>query len=149
LRREIELEARPESLKEIRGFIAEACRAAGVTKSDAHGIQLAVDEACNNVCEHGYAGGPPGPIGVSFEAGAEKIAVVITDRGRPFDPGQAPVADLASEWEKRPIGGLGWHLIRQLVDEIGYQSDGKTGNRLTLVVRRRPATHRDTSAKGD
>jgi serine/threonine-protein kinase RsbW len=148
LKREIVLEARPESLQEIRDFIGEACREAGVGTSDSRGIQLAVDEACSNVVEHGYAGKPPGPIRVSFEAGGERIAVVVADRGRPFDPADAPVADVVSDWEKRPIGGLGWHLIRQLVDEIGYESDGAAGNRLTLIIRRRESGE-GKKGKGD
>ena len=137
MKREITLEALPESLQRIRGFIGEACREAGVGRSETHGIQLAVDEACTNVVEHGYAGREPGSIGVSFEAAPDRIAVVVTDRGRPFDPAGVPAADVEGDWEKRPIGGLGWHLIRQIVDEIGYQSDGESGNRLTLVVRRK------------
>ena len=32
------------------------------------------------------------------------------------------------------MGGLGWHLIRGMVDEVRYET-GPEGNRLTLVKR--------------
>ena len=137
MKREIGLEARPESLKVIRDFIEEACRGAGVGRSDAHDLKVAVDEACSNVVEHGYKGRPgPFPLGVVFEADEKRIAVAVTDRGRPFDPARAPKPDLEAHWQDRPIGGLGWHLIRRLVDEVLYESAEESGNRLTLIKRR-------------
>lgn len=136
MRREIELEARAENLGRIRDFLEEACRETGVGRSDTHGLKLAVDEACTNVVEHGYAGMPPGPLTVAFHSDSGQIAVTIRDRGRPFDPACAPAADVVSDWDKRPVGGLGWHLIRQLVDEIRYDSNPEAGNRLTLVKKR-------------
>jgi len=136
LKREIGLEARAENLKVIRDFIEEACRSAGVARSDAYDLKLAVDEACSNVVEHGYKGRrEPFPLGVVFEADEKKIAVAVTDRGSPFDPAQAHEPDLSAHWQDRPIGGLGWHLIRRLVDEIRYDSE-ESGNRLTLIKRR-------------
>lgn len=135
MRREIERAAIPESLEAIRDFIEGSCREARVGKAAAHGLVVAVDEACNNIVEHGYAGEKPGPIGVSFDAEEERIVVAITDRGRAFDPKDAPAPDLHSDWKERRVGGLGWHLIRQFVDEIRYDPDAENGNRLTLVKR--------------
>jgi anti-sigma regulatory factor (Ser/Thr protein kinase) len=66
------------------------------------------------------------------------MRVVIRDRGAAFDPGSVPAADVTSGWEDRPVGGLGWHLIRQSVDEIDYEREPSGGNRLTLVKRCRP-----------
>ena len=146
MRREIDLEARPENLKVIRDFIEDACRGAEVAASDTHALKLAVDEACNNLVEHGYAGRTGGsPMTVVFEADGEKVEISVTDRGRPFDPALAPEPDLDAGWEERRIGGLGWHLIRKLVDEIRYDSREETGNRLTLVKRRTP---RETKPEG-
>lgn len=134
MRREFERAALPASLEAIRNFIENSCRQAGVERAAAHGLMVAVDEACNNIVEHGYAGRKPGPIRVSFDAEGERIVVVIADRGRAFDPKDAPVPDLHSGWRERRVGGLGWHLVRQFVDEIHYDTDARNGNRLTLVM---------------
>ena len=133
MRREFERAALPASLQAIRSFIKESCRQAGVEKAAAHGLVLAVDEACANIVEHGYRGREPGPIEISFDAEAGRIVMTITDRGRAFNPKDAPVPDLHSGWRERRVGGLGWHLVRQFVDEIHYDPDARNGNRLTLV----------------
>ena len=96
-------------------------------------LKLAVDEACSNIIEHGYAGNESGPIGVSFDAQGEQVVVAIVDRGRPFDPKTVRPPDLDSRWQDRRVGGLGWYLMSRSVDRIGYDSDPKRGNRLTLV----------------
>jgi serine/threonine-protein kinase RsbW len=133
LRLEIERDAHAENLQEIRDFIETACRRAGVERSAAFDLKLAVDEACSNILEHGYAGQEPGPIRIGFEAASERVVVTITDQGRAFDPKNAAVPDLDADWEHRQIGGLGWHLIRRSVDSVSYESGKELGNRLTLV----------------
>jgi len=133
LRLEIARRARPENLQGIRDFIEEACRRAGVERSAAFDLKLAVDEACSNIVEHGYAGREPGPIRVTFDADGDQVVVAITDRGRAFDPKDAAAPDLDSDWQHRRIGGLGWHLIRQSVDAMDYETNQESGNRLTLV----------------
>ncbi len=130
---EIERDARPENLQAFRDFIDDACRRAGVEPSAAFDLKLAVDEACSNIIEHGYAGSEPGPIGISFDAQGEQVVVAITDRGHPFDAKAVRAPDLDARWEDRRVGGLGWHLISRSVDRIGYESDPQRGNRLTLV----------------
>jgi serine/threonine-protein kinase RsbW len=133
LRLEIERDAHPENLQVIRDFIEDACRRAGVERSAAFDLKLAVDEACSNVVEHGYSGMAPGPIRVTFDADQDRVIVAIADRGRAFDPRDAAAPDLDSDWEHRRIGGLGWHLIRRSVDAMEYETSGENGNRLTLV----------------
>jgi serine/threonine-protein kinase RsbW len=133
LRFEIEREAQAENLRGIRDFIETACREAGVERSAAFDLKLAVDEACSNILEHGYAGLTPGPIRVRFDAEGDQVVVTITDRGRAFDPKDAVVPDLDADWEQRRVGGLGWHLIRRSVDSVAYESNPDVGNRLTLL----------------
>ncbi len=133
MRAAIERDAHLESLQEIRDFIEEAARRAGLDPSAQFDLKLAVDEACSNIVLHGYEPGKPGPIGVSFESDGRQVVVTITDRARPFDPKNAPVPDLDVDWRERRPGGLGWYLIRQVMDSVEYDSDPERGNRLTLV----------------
>jgi len=64
----------------------------------------------------------------------EHLVFTVSDGGIPFDPTQRPEADITLSAEERQIGGLGIHLVRQLMDEIHYErKDGK--NILTLVKR--------------
>lgn len=98
-------------------------------------VKLAVEEACTNLIDHGY-GAKGGPIDLVIRADDSRIVVSIRDRAEPFSPDDAPPPDLTSEWTGREIGGLGWHLIKRLMDGLSYEPSLAAGNELTLVKRR-------------
>ena len=120
-------------LPSLRAFVAESCAGAEL-RAVREALQLAVDEACTNVIVHGYAGRDAGPLTLEIQREPAAVCATVTDRGTPFDPARAPPPDLASDWATRPVGGLGWHLVRQSVDELHYTSSDGT-NRLVLVKR--------------
>ena len=93
-------------------------------------LNLALEEAVSNVMLYAY----PGQSGqVLVEAvKSEKIVFTISDSGIPFDPTQQKKADTTLSAEEREIGGLGIHLVRQIMDEVRYERyDNK--NVLTLI----------------
>lgn len=124
-----------EHLPEFLSFIQEACDQSGADEDATFALRLAVEEVCLNLINYGYAGMPPGPIAIDFAADPDGITVTVRDRARSFDPRDAPAPDLGSDWKSRPVGGLGWHLVKHLMDEIRYCSDPVAGNQLTLVKR--------------
>jgi anti-sigma regulatory factor (Ser/Thr protein kinase) len=126
------VDANLENIPRIRDFVARLCVEAGATHDECFALKLAVDEACTNIIEHGYgeAGHGDISIAVSFEDGQARV--VVSDTGRPFAPADAPPPDLDADWSERPVGGLGWHLIRNLVDDHRYQRRDDR-NRLTLI----------------
>jgi len=126
-------------LAAIRRFVANACADAHASPDARDSLELAVDEACTNVIEHGYPKTAPGPVGVTFEADDRELRVHLVDRGKPFPPDDAPLADTISGWVRRFPGGLGWHLIKNVVDSVTYATESDGSNRLTLVVVRRPS----------
>lgn len=128
----LELPATVDNIARFREFAARSCALAGGNDDDGFAIRLAVDEVCSNIIEHGYPNGGRGSIELIAESGGREVTIVIVDTGRPFRPEDAPEPDLEAGWEQRPVGGLGWHLIRQMVDDVRYES-GPDGNRLTLV----------------
>ncbi len=121
-----------DALARLRAFVEQACRAYGITEAVCVGLQLAVDELCTNIIIHGYANQTPGSLTVSFAYTAPQIKITIQDQGRPFDPQQADPPDLSDDWADRTIGGLGIHLVQQVVDRLEYSSDPVTGNVLVL-----------------
>jgi len=139
---EITREARLENLPAFLHFISSECERAGASVSDEFAVKLAVEEACVNVMTHGYAGREPGPISVTFRSDRERFVVTVTDFAAPFQPESVPEPDLKSGWTEREIGGLGWWLIRKMVDNVEYESRPERGNRLTLVKRRDVAHER-------
>lgn len=126
----------PTVLGFVEGFLMEN----GITNRDprlweqAHDILLAVDEWYVNIVRHGFKGAHHGHVQIilCYEDGL--ITIQITDDGPAFDPHTiAPPMKPASVEEAR-IGGLGFHLIRNLMDSSNYRRDeGK--NILTMTKR--------------
>lgn len=128
--------ARRESLPDLLAFLEHACAAEGVDEETAFALRLAAEEACANVIQHGYASSDPGPIRLALDVTAHSVTLTIEDEAPPFDPADAPAPDLDTDWEERRIGGLGWHLIYQLMDEVRYRVSAPRGNHLTLIKQR-------------
>ena len=62
-----------------------------------------------------------------------RLFAELCDDAAPFDPlTQAQPAVLEGPLDERPIGGLGLHFVRTLMDEVSYRRDGAL-NRLTLI----------------
>jgi anti-sigma regulatory factor (Ser/Thr protein kinase) len=126
------LEAGPDAAAQALDAIEEVCQRWGVTDRARFHLQLAVDEAVSNIVRHGYGGGP-GPILLRMGRQDHDVWVELRDEGRAFDPTTAP-SPPQHEAAERPIGGLGIHLMRQVMDEVTYRREGKE-NILRLVKR--------------
>jgi anti-sigma regulatory factor (Ser/Thr protein kinase) len=133
---EAEAIRRPATLDQLPAlveFVRQACERSGADASSCFALRLAVEEVCMNLMRHAYRGREPGPIEVAVSGGAGQLVVTVTDFAPPFPPDDAPAPDLDASWEERRIGGLGWHLVKSVVDEVRYETDAAAGNRLTLV----------------
>jgi serine/threonine-protein kinase RsbW len=122
-----------QNLALIRALVSRAATEGQLDAAIRDDLQLAIEEACVNLIDHGYPPQRPGPIDVAIEVENDRVTVVISDRAAPFDPKFAPAPDLDSDWSDRSIGGLGLHLIRNVMDELNYDSLPGGGNRLTLT----------------
>jgi len=127
-----------ENLPRFLGFIDDVCDRINADEGTKYALRLAVEEVCTNLIVHGYKNQPAGPIQVVAVDDCDRVTLVIQDRSPPFDPKNAPVPDLTSDAEHRKVGGLGWHLVKKMVDEIRYVPDTPSGNVLTLVKRKVP-----------
>jgi anti-sigma regulatory factor (Ser/Thr protein kinase) len=92
----------------------------GLSANVVNAINVVLDEAVSNAINHGYDAGVRGEIAVRLRRGADRVEIEVEDDGRPFDPLQVPPPDLTLPLERRPIGGLGVHLIKNLMDEVSY-----------------------------
>ena len=120
-------------LPDVLAFVEETCATAGVKPALVFDLQLAIEEACSNVIEHAYRG-KRGIFSLTFAASDSDVIITLHDHGRPFDPEAVVKPDPSLPLRKRPIGGLGLHLIYQLMDDVRFSFDG-AGNTLVLVKR--------------
>jgi serine/threonine-protein kinase RsbW len=124
---------RYESLARISEFVLKAAEQAGLDDKARYAVQTAVDEACSNIIEHAYGGEGIGEISCSVKIRADSLAIILRDRGKPFDPGSIPVPDVNSKLFKRKEGGLGLFFIRRFMDEVHFEFSAEDGNQLTMV----------------
>lgn len=118
-------------MPEILAFVEEVCAEAGVHSLLLFDLQLAIEEACSNIIEHAYRG-KRGLFHLTFAVENSAVVITLQDQGRPFDPKAVAKPDPTLPLEKRPIGGLGLHLIYQLMDDVRFTFEA-AGNTLVLV----------------
>ena len=116
----------------LNTFIDEVCEANGFDMATTMQINLAIEEAVVNVMNYAYPEGTKGDITIETKANNNEVFFIISDTGKPFDPTAKAEVDITLSAEDRAIGGLGIHLIRQIMDHINYERvDGH--NILTLI----------------
>ncbi len=121
-------------------FVVAEAESAGLDERDAHHCQLAVDEICTNIIEHGYGlADDERFIDIICQKYDNRFVVQILDDSFPFDPLGRTDPDPTSELEDRRIGGWGVYFIKKMMDELTYDySQGR--NRLTMVKRLKSKT---------
>lgn len=128
---EIALSAAYAELGRLAEWVAERCTTLQVPESLRFELDLVLEELVTNVIDHGELDGADAPIRVALERSDGELVITVTDRGKPFDPTQAPAPDTAADVTERSIGGLGLHLVRGYMDSVTYDRIG-TENRVVL-----------------
>ncbi len=133
-KRQLQLEGVPADLERISALLDEVCEDWGLEPASCFDLQLAVEEASTNVIEHAYRG-RGGRYQLVIEARGEDVVITIQDHGRRFDPSAVRRPNLSLPLQQRPVGGLGIHLMQQLMDHVEYSFSATDGNTLTMVKR--------------
>ena len=113
----------------IESFAAECELSAEATGA----LNLALEEVVTNVISYAYADEAEHRIEVTMTCDESGVSVRIVDDGRPFDPLAMPPPDINAPIEERGIGGLGIHLVRELMTDTHY---AREGNQNVLVLRK-------------
>jgi sigma-B regulation protein RsbU (phosphoserine phosphatase) len=120
---------------QLSAFIDSFAEEADIDFSLVMSLQLAMEEAVVNVMQYAYPEGTTGEVLITASAEGDDIEFTISDSGKAFDPTAKAEVDVELGVEDRPIGGLGIHLVRQIMDSVSYErKDGK--NILTLHKRK-------------
>ena len=117
-------------------FVAEIARKAGLDERGIYHCQLAIDEACTNIIEHGYgASGRDRVIQLICRVDSQNLTITILDNSSAFNPLERPDPDPAMPLEERTTtGGWGIYFIKRLMDGVSYTREGHV-NRLKMVKR--------------
>lgn len=130
----LELFSDPIYLSGAREMVSAVSRRLGFDEVTCCQIALAVDEALANIICHGYDRKTDGKIWLYLwpgdgAPGSPTIRIVIEDEARQVDIEKIKSRDLK---DVRP-GGLGVHIIKEVMDEVVYEKREKKGMRLTMA----------------
>ncbi len=121
-----------QQIPQLAEFMETIAEEKGLNQSLCMSLNLALEEAVTNVILYAYPDGADGLVDIEAVLREHTLEFIITDSGAPFDPTAVPDADVSLSAEERAIGGLGIHLVRQIMDEVRYQRFNDK-NQLTLI----------------
>lgn len=128
----LEMLSQPRLLASARAMVGQFALRMGFSEGACGQISLAVDEALCNIINHGYERRTDGRIWLSLwgldDPSPATLRVVIEDRARQVDPATIKSRDLE---DIRP-GGLGVHIIREIMDSVQYEQREGGGMRLSM-----------------
>jgi len=129
----LEKEAHSDNLTELFAFVEQALIDLNMPASQRDRMMTALDEILTNVVLYAYPEDRRGAVGIHLSRKNNTITAEVVDHGKPFDPTAQPAPDITLPIEQRPIGGLGIHLVRNLVTGLRYHREqGK--NHLVLTT---------------
>lgn len=103
--------------------VDEIGRHHGISVEALYAVNLALDEILTNVISYGYADEGDHEICVRLSIASGEVAAEIEDDARPFNPLEAPTPDVNAPLREKPLGGLGIHLARTMMDAMAYRRE--------------------------
>lgn len=132
------LDCRIPTRREQIETLADAVNNVLTDRDLAFSVNLCLEELIINTIAYGLGGATDRFIHVQINRTAEWLEIVLEDDAPPFDPFlQVPEPRLDQDINDRPIGGLGVHLVKKIMDDVHAYYDG-TGN---LIVLRKRLPH--------
>jgi anti-sigma regulatory factor (Ser/Thr protein kinase) len=134
----LEIPAVIASLGTIADLVQEIAAEAGLNRTAAYHLRLAVDEIATNIITYGYSGTGAGEtITVECRVTDAQVIIELIDRGQAFDPLTSLLDpdEIKKPLQERRIGGLGIFLTRSCVDGFRYERVNDT-NHNTFVMNR-------------
>lgn len=132
--KELIIEAKPENVTAVQEFIES--HIADCPSSAQSQIGIAVDEIFSNIANYAYSGsdgvGADGVATVRIAAG-DDITIEFEDGGVPYDPLAKEDPDTTLTASERDIGGLGIHIVKNIMDSVEYRRDG---NKNVLTIKK-------------
>ena len=134
-----------KNLAQIRNFTSAYARRNSFSREEMNRLKISIDEICSNIVRYAYEGIERGDIQVRIQRRKNRITVKILDKGVAFDPSTIEAPDLDKFVKEKRHGGIGFHLVKKLNDEVLYK---RVGNMNVITIQReiKPAVLKNSSA---
>jgi len=124
----------------IRDAVTPWCQQHHVPPTSRRRLQVVLDELMGNAIRHGLVGmGREAQLTLDLGRKGHQLRILLQDNGPPFNLLEVPSPDFDTDLEARPIGGLGLHLVRQMVTSTRYRrQDGSNTIELLMDLTQAP-----------
>ncbi len=137
--KQVLLDCRVPARLEAIETLADAVNEVLPDRDLAFSVNLCLEELITNVIVHGLKGAADRFMQVQLIISDDWLEILLRDDAPRFDPFmQAPEPNLDLDVNDRPIGGLGVHMVKKLMDEVHADYDG-SGN---VIVLRKHLRHK-------
>lgn len=117
----LEIAADIDNLDEVTAFIDEQLEEFGFPMKTILHIELCVEEIFSNISNYAYEDGKGiAKITVEQLFNPERVCIIFSDSGMPFDPLSNPDPDTSDTLTSERVGGLGIFMVKQQMDGISY-----------------------------
>ncbi len=122
INKELTLDAVMDNLEEVLSFVdveLEQYECAALVQAV---LDLAVEELYTNIASYSYAP-ETGTCTIKVEITDAPANIIVTffDHGMPYNPLAKEDPKLDTEISERPIGGLGFFMVKNSMDEVSYE----------------------------
>jgi serine/threonine-protein kinase RsbW len=125
-----------DSVRSIHGLVHAFFSERDIDSDYLFAVDLAVEEIFTNMVKYGDG---DREIDVELDLQDDRLTIRLTDHDvSPFDITAAEEIDIGRPLQERPIGGLGIHLVKKLMDEIDYVYEDR---RSTIILVKRMTTN--------
>ncbi len=114
-----ELDEIPALTDAVESFAA----ANGIAQDTVFKVNLSLDELLTNTITYGFGKGEAHEITVKLAVEDKTLVIEIREDAIPFNPLDKPEPDISQNIDDRPIGGLGIHIVRKMMDEVAYHRE--------------------------
>ncbi len=130
---EIELKNRVSELDKLHHQIAGFWKDNNLNPDNIYNINLSLEEIITNIIKYSYNDDLEHTIKVTVRLDDEqKIHLEVIDDGLEFNPFDHPIPDTSKALDQRDIGGLGIHLVRNMMDYYNYERQDSL-NKVVMV----------------
>ena len=119
----------------VREVTKKMAEGAGFVSPVPDQLALAVDEATTNAIEHAYGGATDKQVLLQFDDRGPDFRVEVIDTGAMMDPRSVPRVDLSRYVSERRKGGLGVHLMENIMDQVTFRRTARRN--VCLLVKRK------------
>jgi anti-sigma regulatory factor (Ser/Thr protein kinase) len=128
-----EFPKRIDSLEAIFEFLAQFANSNGVSDDVLRDLQFGVEEIFTNLVK--YNSESHNDVTIELDIQQNQVALSLLDQDvHTYDLTRTPPVDVTKPLHERTPGGLGIHLIKQMMDDVRYEYHDRTA-KITLIKR--------------